>query len=74
MAPIAPGRELEAAEPDKNSYVITVIIEDVKKATALEIAETIQEDIDSEFGKRIGDVMILTAHMKQAITSFTDDD
>ena len=68
------SRDVEALEPEKNSYVITVIIEDIRKATALEIAEKVQADIDSEFGELVGDVMVLTAHMKQSIVSFTDDD
>lgn len=52
------------AEPSRNSYVITVVLHDVRKPTALEIAETILEDVQQEFAGKVGEVMVVTGHVK----------
>lgn len=63
------GRSLTSVTPGVNSYSITVILTGVKKRKALEIAEVIQEDIDTEFGSDVRDVVITTAHIKDAVWS-----
>lgn len=52
------------AEPEENSYVITVVLRDVKKAQAVEVARIIRERIPFIVDGLPFPAQVLTAHLK----------
>jgi hypothetical protein len=63
------------AEPEKNSYVITVFLHDVQKKDALQCARIFENTarLGMDSGK-IGDVMVITGHVKDVAPEFTSSE
>lgn len=56
-------RNIAAWEPQENTYALTVILSNVRKTTAKEIAAVIAEFCAEDYD--LGDVLVTTAHVKE---------
>ena len=63
-------RKGSSGEPDANTYVITVILADIKKVVALEIDTGIRNMIECSYGGDVDGVFVTTSHVKAS--SYSD--
>lgn len=55
------------AEPEENTYVITVVLRDIRKKDAVEFASNIRDG--ARYWADDGKAEVFTAHLKDEITS-----
>lgn len=56
--------------PKTNTFLVTIMLTDIKKKTVQEIVGMIQEKIDLEFGHEVGDSFIVMSHVRGGIMSY----